>query len=128
MATQPTVMHAPKPALNEVCVIFAELGFQITKRTKKILEFGRGPEKDAVYLKSDLASTLPIHIVLYPGREYSRLAGLPGVHVPPGKRYRNSNMGRFPKAKNKGQNEIHYGFPVIVDSMAALYTVLAAKV
>ena len=110
--------------MKDVFRIFGSHGYQVTRQTKYVIEFDRGLGSEAVYVKANLASGLPFHIVLHPTGDHSRISALPGVQSQPGKRYFNSNMGRFPKMRNRGKNDISFGFPITADSMSALDAVL----
>ena len=96
-------------------------GLERTRSTKKLVEF-RSPGTDRfLYFRSEIGLPGYIRVVIHPTEPYEDLTALAGVEVNSPKEYQHgSNMTVFPKRKNKGVDEIHYGRALNIDSLCAL--------
>ena len=89
--------------------------------TKKVVEW----EKDGQVLYLRLGQGFPRHadVVVHPDADMSLLLVIPGVEVNKRVTFRHgSNMARFPKRRNKGKNDEHYGRALWVSSVLSLET------
>lgn len=62
-----------------------------------------------------------MQIVIHPHLKFEPFLDLPGISCPkPDEFHHGSNMRQFPKHKNHGEDEIHYGRALKIDSLEAL--------
>lgn len=88
--------------------------------TKKKVLFIHPSTEELVYLNRDPARRSP-GLVIHPRHAALRhtLGDIPGV-VPEVEFYHSSNMRRFPKHRNGGSSDIHYGIPFSFESVPSL--------
>lgn len=107
--------------VNSIRGIFAAQGYIHTHETKKRDEFQAPFCGQFLYLFKERDLTSFMQIVIHPDLKFEPFLSLPAVTFPrPDGFHHGSNMRQFPKRKNRGKNEIHYGKALEIDSLEAL--------
>ena len=91
-------------AMEEAAVEAA--GFMKVDGTKKVLVFRRAADGREVYL---VRGTAKRKLIVHPGHATDADRALPGTGGVFEGFYHNANMSRFPRRRNKGAGEVHYG-------------------
>ena len=96
-------------------------GFERTHATKKVVEYRCRSNNKIFYFRTEIGLPEYIRIVVHPSDDHSPLAAVPGVSINSPKEFQHgSNMKAFPKRKNEGEDEIHYGRAFNIASLLAL--------
>lgn len=112
----------PVHAVNDIAAILAEVemsGFISTNKTKKLAEF-QSPVGQIIYVVKTTSKMNSINVMVHPGLKPEFLRLLGGVSSVSNEYRYHSNMTRFPKRLNKGQNETAYGWQVNIDTLEGL--------
>jgi len=96
-------------------------GFKKTDEpTKKAVAYRSEKNGKYIYFRPEKSKVGQIRLAIHPGEPVTSFAAIGGVDVNRNEFDHGSNMYRFPKRLNKGINEIHFGIPVKIASIAAL--------
>lgn len=111
---------------TEIEDVLRRRGFVRQHAIQKTVRYWSNDLQMYVYLNrtaGEANSVLIVHPNLLPLRE--SLLGIAGVHSDQ-ELYHNSNMGEFPKRRNRGKRPIHYGLPFGFRNMRAVNAFLDA--
>jgi predicted GNAT family acetyltransferase len=96
-------------------------GFERTHETKKMVEYRSRSNGKYIYFRTEIGLPEYIRFVIHPSEPLSKLTAVTGVTVNSPKEIQHgSNMTQFPKRKNRGVDEIHYGAALNVATASAL--------
>lgn len=102
-------------------------GFERVHSTKKVVEYRSGQNGKIMYFRTEIGLPEYIRIVTHPSEVVGSLLAVSGVSVNSLKEFQHgSNMTTFPRRKNGGEDEIHYGRALNVASLSALSAFAAA--
>lgn len=101
--------------------VFTAQNYAHTRDTKKRDEYQAPVTGHYLYFSKERDLTSSMQIVIHPHLKFEPFFNLPGVSCPkPDEFHHGSNMRQFPKRKNHGEDEIHYGRALKIDSLEAL--------
>lgn len=100
-------------------------GYRVTKQTKKKIEITHADSGAVVYIDRTRATRGRYALVLHPDTRLESLRSIALTDVPEAGRYfHSSNLTRYPKRMNGGENLIGYGYSITCESVAAATHVL----
>jgi predicted ATPase len=107
--------------VDSIRKVFTAQGYAHTRDTKKRDEYQAPITGHYLYFSKGRDLTSSLQIVIHPHLKFEPFLDLPGVSCPkPDEFHHGSNMRQFPKRKNRGEEEIHYGRALKIDSPDAL--------
>jgi hypothetical protein len=112
--------------IQQVVARFRSLGFQMLHETRKVSAYCAPGSGLVVYLRKDSGLPGRARVVLNPTFDAERVFELDGVGRPRITRQHGANMRLFPKRRNKGDGDIHYGTPVDLLTLDGLDRALSA--
>jgi predicted ATPase len=111
-----------KTAINSIGTTFTKQGYTCTRETAKLDEYQAPTTGQFIYHNKERAT---IQLVIDPGLNLKPFIELSGVSLKGVEKfYHHSNLRQFPKRKNRGKNEVHYGRALEIDSLDALTSFL----
>lgn len=112
---------------EEVQDVLESSGLQKVRQTKKVAEYRSPASGQVLYFRHEIGLPEYVRVVIHPGLPHGRLTAIEGVAVNEPKEFQHgSNMTAFPKRKNQGADEIHYGRALNVSSLEALQRLAVA--
>lgn len=107
--------------VDSIRKVFTAQSYAHTRDTKKRDEYQAPVTGHYLYFSKERDLTSSIQIVIHPQLKFEPFLDLPGVSCPkPDELHCGSNMRQFPKRKNRGEDEIHYGRTLKINSLEAL--------
>jgi predicted ATPase len=107
--------------VDSIRKVFTAQGYTRTRDTKKRDEYQAPVIGHYLYFSKERDLTSSLQIVIHPHLKLEPFLDLSGVSCPkPDEFHHGSNMRQFPKRKNHGEEEIHYGRALKIDSLEAL--------
>lgn len=96
-------------------------GFERTHQTKKVVEYRSRSNGKHFYFRTEMGLPRYIRLVVDPSLPLAPLTALAGVALNSPKQLQHgSNMTQFPKRKNNGTDEIHYGVALNLSTVSAI--------
>jgi hypothetical protein len=96
-------------------------GLERVRSTKKVIEYRSKNSNRVFYFRTEIGLPGYVRVVIHPEETHCELTSIAGVDVNSPKEFQHgSNMSKFPKRKNDGVDEIHYGRALNIGSMVAL--------
>lgn len=107
--------------VDSIRKVFTAQSYPRTRDTKKRDEYQAPATGHYLYFSKEHDLTSSIQVVIHPHLKLEPFLDLPGVSCPkPDEFHHGSTMRQFPKRKNHGEDEIHYGRALKIDSLETL--------
>lgn len=106
---------------SDVESILDAAGLVRRRSTAKVMEYATAGGRHILYLRKDIGLPGYVRVVVHPNLDIAPFTALPGVALNSPKEFQHgSNMTAFPKRRNEGADEIHYGRALNITSVEAL--------